>query len=399
MQDYKPRRSGKGARKLLNQPLGKSAAKPFGARRSGRGQRETQGLGRRFIPLAHGSKVRGGATASRGNTVNKRPAAPEEGQGRRASTAGLGSRLGGVLLALVPAGLRLRHGVAALAMAWLVAGLADGAFALWNAPVAAITVQGALTLSREEVLATAGLAEGDSMAAADPYTLARRLVAHPRVLSADARRILPDRMLLTLHEREPRMRVVLSDGSEALVDADGTVLDIVLQSGAVGGRVVGGRVVGRQGVRAASPVASSPKANNSLPRILGSTVVRTGSARKDGGRADVAREAEAVAVLGQPIVSAAFDRARPALAALEALAFPVPGELTVEAGHPFLLTLSVEGGPELHMPYSLVEPALRRYKALAQASNGLLDGVHSVDFSQLRPDGGGRVVLARVGSK
>ncbi len=125
-----------------------------------------------------------------------------------------------------------RRGVlAALAALAVAAGFAVGVrgvlaaarFAeLTGIPVRTIGVQGAVTLTASQVARASGVAPGTPMVELDLLAIEERLRSQPWILEANALPLPPDRLLLSVREREPVAVVVLEGGVSAhVVDADG----------------------------------------------------------------------------------------------------------------------------------------------------------------------------------
>jgi len=83
-------------------------------------------------------------------------------------------------------------------------------------------VSGNRTLTNAEVLATAGLRTGESLAGLDLAAARTRLVAHPRVREASLRRRLPGTIVVEIAEREPC--VIVRADRDYLVDAAGAIV-------------------------------------------------------------------------------------------------------------------------------------------------------------------------------
>ncbi len=90
--------------------------------------------------------------------------------------------------------------------------------------VRAIEMQGLRRLDAARVRTWLGMVEGSSIWQASPRELEGRLEAQPAIARARVRRILPDRLVVTVKEREPR--ALLRHGARAfLVDRAGVVID------------------------------------------------------------------------------------------------------------------------------------------------------------------------------
>ncbi len=89
-------------------------------------------------------------------------------------------------------------------------------------PMRAIGVQGTLNLTPSEVANATGVAPGTPLAQIDLRAVEERLRSHPWILEASALALPPDRLLLSVREREPVAVLVLEKGAPAqLVDAEG----------------------------------------------------------------------------------------------------------------------------------------------------------------------------------
>jgi cell division protein FtsQ len=125
-----------------------------------------------------------------------------------------------------PVSLRRRL-LLALVSAALVVGLV--AWLLLGSPLLAVhTVQvdGAAGLSEQEVVQTAGIAEGTPLLRVDTAAAAARVAALPQVASVEVTRGWPNTVVVTLAERVP-VAVVTEGGSRRLVDAGGVVFDTI----------------------------------------------------------------------------------------------------------------------------------------------------------------------------
>lgn len=86
-----------------------------------------------------------------------------------------------------------------------------------------IRIEGAVTLTREDVLRLAGIGPGTNVFHLDADAVARALVADPWIATASVERHLPGTVVIRLQEREPIARSTL--GSTTVVLAgDGVVL-------------------------------------------------------------------------------------------------------------------------------------------------------------------------------
>jgi len=114
-----------------------------------------------------------------------------------------------------------------LAVGLLVAGVA--AWVVLGSPLLAVrTVQvdGAVGLPEQEVVQTAGIAEGTPLVRVDTGAAAARVAALPQVASVEVTRGWPNTVVVTLAERVP-VAVVTDGGTRRLVDAKGVVFDTI----------------------------------------------------------------------------------------------------------------------------------------------------------------------------
>jgi cell division protein FtsQ len=125
-----------------------------------------------------------------------------------------------------PASLRRRL-LIVLAAGLLVTGLA--AWVVLGSPlltVRTVQVDGAAGLSEQQVVQTAGIAEGTPLVRVDTAAAAARVAALPQVASVEVTRGWPNTVVVTLAERVP-VAVVTEGGTRRLVDADGVVFDTI----------------------------------------------------------------------------------------------------------------------------------------------------------------------------
>jgi cell division protein FtsQ len=92
--------------------------------------------------------------------------------------------------------------------------------------VRTVQVDGAAGLSEEEVVQTAGIAEGTPLLRVDTDAAAARVAALPQVASVEVTRGWPNTVVVTLAERVP-VAVVTEGGIRRLVDAGGVVFDTI----------------------------------------------------------------------------------------------------------------------------------------------------------------------------
>jgi cell division protein FtsQ len=110
--------------------------------------------------------------------------------------------------------------VAVVALAWWV---------LWASPLLAVRdvrVDGASTLTAEQVRTTAGVAEGTPLLRVDVEAAEGRVARLPQVASVQVARGWPGSVVVTVVERRP-VAVVEENGTRSLVDASGVLFDTV----------------------------------------------------------------------------------------------------------------------------------------------------------------------------
>lgn len=84
-------------------------------------------------------------------------------------------------------------------------------------------VRGMRVLGRDEILARAGVTDNSSLLLLNPDTVREVLKAEPRIAEATVRKLYPDRLEITIEEREPFARWQRG-GKVHLIARDGTVL-------------------------------------------------------------------------------------------------------------------------------------------------------------------------------
>jgi cell division protein FtsQ len=110
--------------------------------------------------------------------------------------------------------------VAVVALAWWV---------LWAGPLLAVRdvrVDGASTLTAEQVRTTAGVAEGTPLLRVYVEAAEGRVARLPQVASVQVARGWPGSVVVTVVERRP-VAVVEKNGTRSLVDASGVLFDTV----------------------------------------------------------------------------------------------------------------------------------------------------------------------------
>ncbi len=102
-------------------------------------------------------------------------------------------------------------------------------WALWYSPLLAVRtvrVDGATTLTADQVRTTAGVPEGTPLLRVDVGAAAARVARLPQVASVEVTRGWPRSVVVTVVERRP-VAVVEQAGTRSLVDADGVLFDTV----------------------------------------------------------------------------------------------------------------------------------------------------------------------------
>lgn len=235
-----------------------------------------------------------------------------------------------------------------LSLIWLTAGLIAGSIALWQSPLAEVSFSGNDRLSASELVAAGGLTAGMALGSVEPFELARRLAAHPRVRSANVRRLYPGRLSIEIRERTPALRVRFAEGGSALIDSDGIVL------------------------------SRSPPGEPENP---------------GGGDLPLLTGLRGFPAVGEALTDPVLQRGREALRTLRELEYFQGKPMQIDAGDPLFLFIRVPGGQRLQIPPGMVSEALTVYKKIFQAAPGLFEGVEVLDFSPLTPGGGGRLIL------
>jgi cell division protein FtsQ len=109
--------------------------------------------------------------------------------------------------------MRLAHG-----------GFRDIAARALGFPVRIVDIAGVKELTKEEVLAASGLSPANSLLFSDLAEVRTRLKALPLVAEATVRKLYPDRVNITIVEREP-YALWQQEGVVKVVSVDGTVID------------------------------------------------------------------------------------------------------------------------------------------------------------------------------
>lgn len=201
--------------------------------------------------------------------------------------------------------------VLAAVVAWVV--LASPLLA-----VRTVQVDGAVTLSADEVRAAAGVADGTPLVRVDTAAAAARVAALPQVADAEVTRGWPDRVVVTLRERVA-VAVVEQDGRRSLLDASGTPF----------GTVTGDPPAGVVPLRVADPgpddraTRAGLAAIVSLPAVVRSQVTEVSATGSDdvtltltggtsvlwGSAADADRKAQVLAAVLDQLAAGTLDPA------------------------------------------------------------------------------------------
>ncbi|MEX5721799.1 cell division protein FtsQ/DivIB [Geodermatophilus maliterrae] len=102
-------------------------------------------------------------------------------------------------------------------------------WALWHSPLLAVRtvrVDGATTLTADQVRTAAGVPGGTPLLRVDVEAAAARVARLPQVASVEVTRGWPRSVVVTVVERRP-VAVVEQTGTRSLVDADGVLFDTV----------------------------------------------------------------------------------------------------------------------------------------------------------------------------
>ncbi|MGL4242994.1 MAG: cell division protein FtsQ/DivIB, partial [Beijerinckiaceae bacterium] len=103
-------------------------------------------------------------------------------------------------------------------------GIRDIAARIAGFPVRVVDISGTKELSKEEVLAASGLGPAHSLLFSDLGEVRARVKALPLVAEATVRKLYPDRVNITIVEREP-FALWQHEGVVKVVSVDGTVID------------------------------------------------------------------------------------------------------------------------------------------------------------------------------
>lgn len=103
-------------------------------------------------------------------------------------------------------------------------GLRDMAGRLLGFELEAVTISGQKELAEIEILEAAGVSSRNAVPFIDAAELRRRLRALPLVRDAEVSKLYPDRLVITVNEREP-YALWQREGQVMVVARDGTVID------------------------------------------------------------------------------------------------------------------------------------------------------------------------------
>jgi len=109
------------------------------------------------------------------------------------------------------------------AMTAALKGAADAGANAVGMRIAAVSLSGQRQVSREEIFAAAGVTESSSLLFLDVADARARLEAIPWIAEATVRKLYPDRLQITVTEREP-FALWQQQGKVKVIAADGTVL-------------------------------------------------------------------------------------------------------------------------------------------------------------------------------
>lgn len=163
-------------------------------------------------------------------------------------------RHAGTAASVLLVALSAAYGAAASGKAGRVADLLvdmrEGAAAAAGFPIASVSIDGAQHLSREEILAAAGVSGRASLLFLDVADARARLLTNPWIADATVQKLLPDRLVISLTERaafalwqkEGRVGVIARDGTVLEPSVPAPYLDLPLVVGA-GAEVQAGALV------------------------------------------------------------------------------------------------------------------------------------------------------------
>ncbi len=91
-------------------------------------------------------------------------------------------------------------------------------------PINAVTISGQKELSQSDILSASGVSPRNSLLFLDATEVRQRLIALPLVKSARVLKLYPDRLVISIEERQPHA-LWQRDGRVSVVSADGAVVD------------------------------------------------------------------------------------------------------------------------------------------------------------------------------
>jgi cell division protein FtsQ len=153
--------------------------------------------------------------------------------------SGLGIAGSIMLLAATLAYGAIAGGHVGATIAWLK-GVRDDAANAIGFRIAAVSLTGQNELSREEILATAGVTGRASLLFLDAGAARARLLANPWIADAAVFKLYPDRLQISITERRP-FALWQKDGRVRVIAADGTVLEPFVEARFLGLPFVVGR--------------------------------------------------------------------------------------------------------------------------------------------------------------
>jgi cell division protein FtsQ len=117
----------------------------------------------------------------------------------------------------------------AIRIGLVLTALGVAAWVVWGSPLLAVSsvrVDGAGSLTADQVRSAAGVAEGTPLLRVDVDAAAARVARLPQVASVQVTRGWPQTVVITVEERVP-VAVVEQAGTRSLVDAGGVLFDTV----------------------------------------------------------------------------------------------------------------------------------------------------------------------------
>ena len=236
-----------------------------------------------------------------------------------------------------------------LCAGWLAMGLIAGGVALWRSPLESVMLEGNQRLEGQALLKLGGLRVGLDMRRADPFDVARSIVAHPHIATADVRRLYPGRLMIRIRERVPQFEVRLESGKTAIVDGDSVVLSLF---------EAGKRAEGK---------------SSGLPLVGG---------------------VEEKGVIGKALTSPVLARARRIFGVMERIGFSEMGRVEVNGKMPFQSQVTFPGGQRLLLPEKGMEQAIQLFRRLITGNPELFEGKAVIDLSGVTEGSRGRIVLS-----